>query len=372
MRQSAESVTDLTDRYRYDIFFRTVANVVVLQVGFVAIIVLIFIGVIHNFEERFTATMVDGLADIISEEGSVTGEQVLRERAETKIEDLIIVFVIMAGIAAAFGYVLSLITLTPTRDALRSQKQFIGNIAHELRTPLSVIKTNVEVALMDPALDPKLRKMFASNIEELNRASDIINNLLSLNNFVRTEQIEFTNVDLGEIVDRAVGKLVPLAGSKSIEMSVRKSEYRTVWGNSTALEQVVMNLVKNALNYTQNGGHVIISVEPDYHGSIRLSVKDSGVGIGQKDLFRIFEPFYRADSSRARGKGSSGLGLTIVSEIVKLHRGSVTVKSALQKGTTVIVILPCGKGGSKEERDLAQQNFGEVSVDFSRRQSSAQ
>lgn len=334
---------------------------------FVAVILIVFATVMHYTEERITTIMIEGLSEIIASDGGISGEEVLRARAEARSGEFLGIFLVASVIAGTFGYLLSIITLRPARDALTSQKQFIGNIAHELRTPISVIKTNIEVALMDDELDPKLRGLLMSNIEELNRTSDIINNLLSLNTFVRTERIQFDNVDMGTVIDHAAAKLYSLARTKNIEVTIRKSEFRTAWGNATALEQVVTNLIKNALNYTPENGHVSVSIEPDYQGFVRLTVADTGIGIAQKDLFRIFEPFYRADRSRNRVRGSSGLGLTIVSEIIKLHRGTVTIKSAPQKGTTAIVSLPCGKIPQQVIAEVQPHSpVGEISVDFSR------
>ena len=266
-----------------------------------------------------------------------------------------------------FGYLIARITLSPARNALSSQKRFIGNIAHELRTPLSIIKTNTEVALLDEVLADEFKNMLRSNVEELDRISDIINNLLSLNTFVRPERIEFRNVDLGEIVDRVVGKLSPLVKGKGLELRTRKSEFRTVWGNGAALEQIVMNILKNSINYTPVNGQVTLTLEPDYRGHIELVVQDSGIGITRKDLFRIFEPFYRAEQSRTRSLGGSGLGLAIVNELVKLHHGKIIIKSALKRGTTVTVSLPCGSTAPKETglKEQPVKEEGEIAIDFS-------
>ena len=348
------------------------ANVILLQVVFVLVILGVFAMLVHFTEERITRVMVENISTLLESGGTMDADVVLKARAEARSNEFLGVFLVASVIAGTFGYLLSLITLRPARSALASQKQFVGNIAHELRTPLSVIKTNIEVALMDDGLDPKMQEMLSSNIEELNRTSDIINNLLTLNTFVRTERMEFDNIDLGVIVDGTTKKLASLARTKNIEMTVRKSEFRTVVGNATALEQVVTNLVKNALNYTPENGHVSISIAPDYQGYVRLTIVDNGVGIEQNDLFRIFEPFFRADRSRNRGRGSSGLGLAIVSEIVKLHRGTITIKSAPHKGTTAILSLPCGKTfEDAEEHPATNPSLGEISVDFSQNHKSS-
>ena len=278
--------------------------------------------------------------------------------------DLIITGLILVGITALFGYIIAYIALKPTRDALTSQKQFIGNVAHELRTPLSIIKTNIEVALLEDKLNPALRDTLLDNVDELDRTGDIINNLLSLNTLLNPEHVEFQNVDLGEVVDIALTKLSALAKQKNIAVTTTKGEFLLVWGNSAALEQVAMNLIKNALVYTPPNGHVDITVVPNYRGHIELCVHDSGVGIAREDLFHVFEPFYRADRSRARAHGGSGLGLTIVSELIKLHRGKITIQSTEKEGTAVLASLPCGKReGALSESSETTHN--KVAIDFS-------
>ncbi len=272
-------------------------------------------------------------------------------------------------LAALFAYIISRITLRPTRSAFDAQKQFIGNVAHELRTPISIIKTNTEVTLMESNLPPSMEETLRSNIEEIDRISEIINNLLSINSLLRPERVEFHNVDLGTIVDAVVTKLWSLAQRKDIEITVRKSDARLVWGNSAALEQITMNLLKNAINYTPPAGHIMVTIEPNYRGFIELMIQDTGIGIDRKELFHIFEPFYRGDQSRVRRHGGSGLGLTIVSELTKLHRGRISIMSRLKQGTRVMVTLPGGQALSNELRTIntAQRLGGEeITVDFSK------
>ncbi len=280
--------------------------------------------------------------------------------------------VIVAGgavilITTFFTYIIARLALSPTRNALRSQKQFIGNIAHELRTPLSIAKTNMEVGLMAPSLPPDVQRTFQNTVDELDRMSEIINNLLSLSALTQPERVEFSDVDLGVVVENAMRKLRGLAESRRLEVELRLSERRAAWGNMTALEQIVMNLAKNAILYSNKDGRVTVTVEPVYPDFMELRVRDSGRGITRKDLFHIFEPYYRGDPSRQRGgSAGSGLGLTIVSELVKLHNGRITVRSAEGRGTTVTLLLPAGKAAvGREITPHDRDTVSEVAVDHS-------
>ncbi|MDO8492804.1 MAG: HAMP domain-containing sensor histidine kinase, partial [bacterium] len=240
------------------------------------------------------------------------------------------------------------ITLAPARKSLSAQKQFIGNIAHELRTPLSIIKTNIEVSLLKNTLeDDYVKKMLRSNVEELDRISDIINNLLSFSTLVKPENVKFEKVNLGKVADNIVGKLGNLAKSKNILLTVEKSGSTVINSRISILEQIVMNLLKNALHYTPVGGAVLVRVRQSDLNFIELQVEDTGIGIAPKDLHRIFEPFYRADPSRVHTHSGSGLGLAIVNELVRLHNGKIFITSNLNQGTCVIISFPTPptKGG---------------------------
>lgn len=357
-----EWVTDLRNKYRYEPFFRTEWNVIFLQAIF-ALLILLFVWLAFNYLYKdITRTLIEGITDIITQKEGVTGEGLIASVREIKTRNFVSILVIILAIASMIGYIIARVTLSPARNALASQKRFISDIAHELRTPLTVIKTNSEVTLLDTSLDPKIKKVFESTIEELDRTSEIINNLLSFNNWMRSERIPFRNVYMGAVVDAAVKKLRGLAEAKKLSIAIRKKNPNSVWGNQGGLEQIVINLLKNAISYTAEGGHISITLQPDYRGNVVLTIADTGVGIPHKDLFHIFEPFYRGEQSRNRTNGSSGLGLTIVSELVKLHRGKITIKSIEQQGTTVIVLLPY----SEDEVTLLpkENQEDEISIDF--------
>ncbi len=369
-KQSGVLVTGFAHKYHFDPFFRTEWNIIALQISFAVFILFVFSVAFSYLYLDISSSLVQGIQGIIDTRNATPGmgDAIIQQLEYVKTKNFIIVAIIIVVITTVFGYIIARVTLTPARNALSSQKQFIGNIAHELRTPLSIIKTNTEVALLDDDLDKKMRKMFLSNIEELDRLSDIINNLLSINTFVRPEQMDFRDTDLSLVTDGALQKLTPFAKRRGLEIFVKKSNYTVVWGNTTALEQIIVNLLKNAIYYSHAGGKVNISIEPTYHGYIDLIVEDFGVGIPQKDLSKIFEPFYRAEHSRARQHGGMGLGLTIVSELTKLHQGKISIKSAPKEGTTVTVTLPCGKNAENNLSPLiAPKASGEIAVDFSER-----
>ncbi len=351
----------LRNKYLGDIFFRTEFNVIFLQVAFALALTILVAISFDSIYKEILQTIITGIAESIKLNGNFTASDIASSIELVKAKNFLGFFIVAVSITLVFGYIIARMTLYPTRNALKSQKRFIGDIAHELRTPLAIIKTNSEVALIGSNLNKETERIFRNNIEELDRVSAIINNLLTFNNLVHPEQVQFASVSLGDVVDSSVKKLDDLIKKKQINLTVKKTEPHSVWGNAIALEQIVTNIIKNAINYNNIGGKVLVTVEPDYRGSIVFTVEDTGIGISQKDLVHIFEPFFRAEKSRNRQYGSSGLGLTIVSELVRLHSGKISVGSYLKQGTTVTILLPYKK---KESQTLFKKIDNEVSVDY--------
>lgn len=364
-KQLEEWVINLKNKYIQDIYFRTECNVIFFQIFFAIVLLIIFILSFNHLYQNITETLVKHITESLLKSKTIGSADIVNSLEEIKKDDLFMVLSLTMAITILFGYFGAKIALTPTKSALSSQKLFISNIAHELRSPISVIKTNSEVALMHNHLDQQIEQTIKSNIEELNRVSGIINNLLSLTTLVQPGKLPFSDVDFSIVVDNVLKQTIRLAQNKNLEIEVNKIKPVIVWGNMTALEQVVTNLIKNSINHTQKGGSIKISIEPDYQGNVVLKIKDSGSGISAKDLFHIFEPFYKSESSRTRNTNSEsgGLGLTIVSEMVKLHSGKIIISSKLNKGTTATVIFPFSKNFQNTKK-ISTEETGEVSVDF--------
>lgn len=378
LKPYVEWVTGLREKYRTDLFFRTTTHVILLQAGMVLILIIAFWIVLEYNNHAIGMFVVDNIRAILTNAPLQTPDQLAHSISGIQARSIWYIFAGVIVIAIGFGVLLARFTLRPARDTLRYQKLFISNIAHELRTPLSTIKISSEVAMLDPELPSPIRKVFHSTIDELDRISSIINNLLSLDMFTRPERIQFADTDLGAIIETTVKRLNSFAEERDIKIVVKMDSYRTVWGNATALEQVVTNIIKNAISYTprDSGGVVTVVLALHDRNRIIFSVTDTGIGIAQEDLFHIFEPFYRADTSRVRRvkQTGSGLGLAIVNEIVRIHHGRITIRSALRQGTTVSVYLPSGTpnmDAAPVHMEHTTPSESEVSVDFSSPSASA-
>lgn len=232
-------------------------------------------------------------------------------------------------------------------DHDRIRDEFVSNASHELKTPLSTMKLLSESILYDENPDPALMKEFFGDVNhEVDRLSRVITDLLRIVKFdERDAQLHPEPVRLDRVVREAVGRLMPLARDKGIVLTCGAQE-ETVLGEGDRLDQVVTNLVENAVKYTDRGKvEVSLMREGDF---ALLRVADTGIGIPEEALPHLFERFYRVDKARSRKTGGTGLGLAIVEKIVSLHGGDIRVESVPGAGSTFYVRIPLAE---KEEAD---------------------
>ncbi len=234
---------------------------------------------------------------------------------------------------------------TELRMLERVRLQFVANVSHELKTPLAVIKSNVEALQDGAADDPEARVLFLGQAsQEADRLGALIQDLLSL---ARIESgqlgLELQAVPLDEAILDCLERNQQRAESKSHRLvevpPPNDAPNLPVLADPDALRQVLDNLVDNAIKYTRNGGTITVRWYSASDG-VGFEVEDTGVGIGDRDLPRIFERFYRADKARSREVGGTGLGLAIVKHLVQSMKGTIRVASQLGKGTTFRVVLP--------------------------------
>lgn len=214
------------------------------------------------------------------------------------------------------------------------RKEFLSSIAHELRTPLTFIKGYTDILYKRDLTERDRQKYLGIIIEETDRLSRLIKDLFDLakmdeNSFV----IDKESLHLDKFLANIETKLSPAFQEKQIHFFVQCEEGLTLMADSARLEQIIINLLNNALTYCSSGDSTSIIVKRHSH-FLQISIKDTGKGIPKKDLPYIFERFYRVEKSRTRALGGSGLGLAIVKELVHAHGGEVTVSSEENKGTT--------------------------------------
>lgn len=358
-------VTNLWHKYCTDIFFRTTCHIIGIQIVLTTVIVVGLWFVMEYLVNDISQTLIETFAQMLQGQ-VVTADRTTEILKEIRITQFWTVMIIATALVISFGFIMVYVSLTPTRRSLERKKRFISNISHELRTPLAIIRTNTDVALLNKEISPEVNKILKRNIVELDRVSEIMNNLLGLSNLMQGGQVRFEEVDLTVVAQRAIDTFIDTIDQKDITLSLKSHTNQTVFGNATALEQVVFNLIKNAIAHTESAGVVTVEIESTHNGRyVNLSVSDSGSGIERSDLYHIFEPFYRTRKSPKYN--GQGLGLTIVSEIVQIHRGKIKVRSAVGKGTTVIVSIRSLSQEVVTKESPDSHTMEEVMVDFSHR-----
>lgn len=264
--------------------------------------------------------------------------QEARIRLSAILVSVNLAILVVSGFA---GYFLAGRTLRPIKKMLDEQNRFITDSSHELRTPITSLKSEIEVNLRDKKLNLKqARKVLESNLEEVNNLQYLSDNLIKLTQNQKTDGRNlFEEVSLLEILVPAQKKVMNFARSKSISIENKAKDY-IIQGNKQNLTEVIVILLDNAIKYSSKGGKVILKSD-NRDGIVFIKVSDQGVGISNEDLPHIFDRFYRADKSRTKIDVSGyGLGLSIAKQIVYQHGGEIKVDSILGKGTTVTIQLP--------------------------------
>ena len=225
-------------------------------------------------------------------------------------------------------------------SAFESQKQFIQDASHELRTPIAIAQTNIEVTEMDEKATVKdykrLMEVLKMSLGRMNRLSD---NLLLLSEGEQS-RVKWSVVDMSVLLEEVLIETSAKAADAGVLLELQPvPDEIFVMGDAMLLKQAVINLVDNAIKYNRSGGTVKLSARAE-GAHLVLQVQDSGIGISIADQQHIFDRFYRVDQSRARSQGGSGLGLAIVKKVVEDHGGTISMESTPGEGSTFVISLP--------------------------------
>jgi len=238
------------------------------------------------------------------------------------------------------GIVVVFHDITELKKLEQMRKDFVANVSHELKTPITSIKGFSETLLDGAMNDPDTLKSFLDIIlMESDRLQSLIQDLLELSKIEKQGfELSLHEVEIAGLIEDVIPILKEKAKSKDISLQTSFESRGHAEVDSYRLKQVFINLVSNAIVYTPKGGYVLISVTEDKE-MVHVSVKDNGMGISKEELPRIFERFYRVDKARSRNSGGTGLGLAIVKHIIEAHEGKIEVDSEVNEGTTFTVSL---------------------------------
>lgn len=256
----------------------------------------------------------------------------------------IVIGILLLALTALVGYWFSGRAMVPINQSYKRQKDFTTDASHELRTPLSVILSSAEILQEKKESLPAFHQsVLQSMMDEIHRMSRLIDDLLTLaRSDVETNQkLSFQPIALQSLIGEVADRMQIKAAAKDV-MVINGAELDSVilMGHSDSLRQLFYILLDNAVKYSEQGGKVGIGAAMEGTNRVVCSVRDYGNGIPEEDLPYVFERFYRADKARSRDVEGTGLGLAIAAQIVKMHKGQISVKSSKEQGTLFTVIFP--------------------------------
>ncbi|QWU17887.1 His Kinase A (phospho-acceptor) domain-containing protein [Paenibacillus sophorae] len=266
-------------------------------------------------------------------------------KQEYILTQLIYTFILVAMVMLIIIYLISKFfankSIKPIKEAFDKQKQFITDASHELKTPLTVINTNVDVLLANSDDHINEHSKWLHYIKtEVERMTHLTNDLLYLTQMDYSEaKVIFSNFNFSETLENVVLTMEAVSFENNISLSYDIEPGLTVYGNSEQIREVIMILLDNALKYTNPRGTVDVTLKK-IHNTVILIVTNSGEGITKEHIDKIFDRFYRSDQSRSRAGGGYGLGLAIAKTILEHHGGKISVKSVLNERTSFTVELP--------------------------------
>ena len=249
--------------------------------------------------------------------------------------DAVIVIVVGAG-----GLLYARSTLRPIRESVAAQKRFVADASHDLRTPLAIMKAEFEVALRGADLDETARPVLLSGLEEVDRMSGMVEDLLTLSRIdAHQEQLAREPLDLVALARQTVDELSALAASAGVALRADAAGAALAFGDEGHVRRALRNVVRNAVEHSPPGAQVEITVQPAAAGP-QVVVTDHGEGMPPEVLDHVFDRFYRGDAARSRARGGSGLGLAIAYWALRGMGGDLSVESEVAAGTRVTFTLP--------------------------------
>ena len=337
-KQFVESVTKWKTNHKADEFF--VARLrLTFYYSVTAIVILggssiiLYNTILSNFSQSILEENV--LYPQISQAIIDRAQDILINRFVT-IDVFIIFFVII------LGFLLTHKTLQPIKSNMQKQKRFIADASHELRTPIAVVISGLEVNLNNKNLDfSGAKKTLEKTLDEMREFSKLSNSLLDISKYDTPIKIEYESIPINELVRSIIEKNKNLAQLKEIDIEAKIESLAVVEGNKIELSRVFFNILDNAIKYTEPKGMITISDKIVLNKYI-LTISDNGIGISKDILNKIFDPFFRGDG--ARSTSGAGLGLTLSKKIIENHNGTISIKSQVNKGTNVIISLPAQAG----------------------------
>ena len=303
-----------------DVEFLKEINKVITSIGIVMVLITIFIAILISNNISKPVEVVSNMANLIGD-----GDYDNKIDYDSNIVEIDVLIKSINNLSAKLE----------EQENLR--KRLTTDISHELRTPLTSIQTHLE-AMIDGIWEPDTERLNSVN-EEVIRLTNLVNQLQNLAKFdSEKSKLNLAKVNVKNLIMNVVYNNQGKALEKNINIECDLESIDS-YLDKDKISQVIVNLLSNAIRYTNNGGKIFISSYKE-NNNLKIQFKDNGIGIPKENIKYIFERFYRVDESRSKNTGGIGVGLTIVKSIIDLHQGTIEVRSELNKGSEFIVILP--------------------------------
>lgn len=334
-QSGAKDTGSFKDRFR-----RSLIKLTFLYVAILALILFLSSSIIYSafssrLDRRFNAVRTER-PELLQLPEPTNADDVRNDL----IQSIILVNGVLLLSAGIASYWLAKWSLNPVKEAYEKQKRFLSDASHELRTPLTILHTDLENELADNSVQGVTRKRAESNLEEVERMSRLVSDLLTVSRQDEKIPVNKTKVNLTALVLHVIEHLQPVAGEHEVLLKFIQPEHPVkIMADEDQLFRAVNNIVKNGIIYNRPRGKVEIKLI-DKKKSAQITITDTGIGISKIDLNKIFERFYRTDESRSRQTGGSGLGLSIARSAIERLGGKIHVSSELNSGTAVNLEFP--------------------------------
>lgn len=307
-------------------------QIIIWAIGLLSIIIIAVVS------SRVSRRITSPILDIAAAARAIRDGELSRRIPVTTNDEIATLASSINDMAAKLGN-----DISQLRKLERVRSEFLGNVSHELRTPIFSLQGFLETLLDGAVDDPSVNREFLEKAHKhAGRLNALLNDLIEISRIESGEmKMSFRFMPLGGLLREVSDEMAPAAAKKNLALTVDAGECAedNVYADRERLKQVMINLLDNAIKYTEDGGSITVSTRRDGADGVRVEVADTGSGIPEQHLGRIFERFYRVDKDRSRDVGGTGLGLAIVKHIVEAHGGTIRVESAVGKGSRFMFTL---------------------------------
>ncbi|MEN9604373.1 MAG: hypothetical protein RJB39_58 [Candidatus Parcubacteria bacterium] len=263
---------------------------------------------------------------------------IISRTSDVLLNRILFIDIVILLVVICISFVWANRTLRPIRENMIRQKRFVADASHELRTPVAVMVSGLEVALRNKNLTmDDARETLNDTLAEMRELSKLSNHLLDISRYDADIHGTQSPIQITAVLNPVLQKITRLAEEKGVVLHTGQIDEASINGHQLELGRVFLNLLHNAIKYTPKGGNVTVEGQKRTR-RYSVTIRDTGIGIDKEALDKIFDPFFQGDA--AHNNGGAGLGLTLAKRIIESHRGSIDIQSEVNSGTTVTVFLP--------------------------------